>query len=123
MKKTVTINGHKHEFQFDLDNDHAVNGRFNGAEGPELIHDLVAEYGPDATVRSIAKKLCDRVQLYHVTINETVCKDFTYAVYGIDADDAKDEALTGNGELLTEHEIDTDFEVVDCMVAEEDTDD
>jgi hypothetical protein len=119
MTKMVTINQHKYEFKFELYNGKAVNGRFKGSDGPNLLNDLIAQYGKDATLHDVVQKLCASIQLYHVVINETSSIDYLYEVYGLDEDDAKDAAMTGNGECINEHEIDTDIQCVECVLVEE----
>jgi hypothetical protein len=119
MTKNIELNGHAYPFHFERKGRELVGGHFNGADvGSGLIDDIIVEYGPQATLHTVMEqimdKLRDSVTIYRVTINETVCKDYVYEVEAIDEEDAKDIAMTGDGELVSEHEIHTEIEVVDC---------
>jgi hypothetical protein len=125
MVKSIMLNGHKHNLHFRFKNGKAENVHF-GAGDAELLHDLVVEFGPTAklhdVIEQLTTKLNDKLKLYHVVINEVRCYDYTYEVWAFDEDDAKEMAMTGEGDPVSEHEISTDFHVEECNLFEGDDD-
>jgi hypothetical protein len=117
MTRKIRINGQEHDFTFDIVDDRAVNGRFNGAED-NIIKDLIAEYGKTAVLHEIVQQICEDIQLYSVVVRETIITDFVYETYAMSTDDARDEIMAGNGKLVDTDELCTDSEIVDCKLVE-----
>jgi hypothetical protein len=122
----VKIQGHEYEMTYDVKDGKAVNGRFKDMDLAtllELCTDAIAQYGKDVKLHEVTRKLCDSIKLYQVTINETSSIDYTYEVYAFGEVDAMDEVITGKGDLLYKHEVDTDTECVKCVLVCKETDD
>jgi hypothetical protein len=119
MTKIVEVNNHRYLFSFDIKRGKAVNGRFRASDGAKLIEDLLETHGGHRKLGELIDEICASIKLYHVTINETKTVDYTSELYGTSIEDAKNEAMTGNGDCVIEHEVNTDFEVVDCVQVDE----
>jgi hypothetical protein len=118
MTKKIRINGHEHAFTFDIVDGKAVNGRFNGAED-NIIKDLVAEYGRTAVLHELVQDLCAQIRRYNVVVHDTTVIEFVYETYAMNTNDARDEVMAGNGELVDDNELSIDSEIVACIPIEE----
>jgi hypothetical protein len=118
MTKKIELNGNSHEFIFTMTDGKAVNGHFH-SDNSQLLQDLVVEYGEDAKLDEIVKKICDSIRIYHVAIDKTSCIEYVYEVYATDEDDAKDEALSGYHDCICTHELHTEYDIVDCIMINE----
>jgi hypothetical protein len=111
----ITLNGHQHEFAFELHDGKAANGRFKAEAGSQLVHDLSVQYGKDANIQAVIQQICDSIKLYQVVMNKTTCVERIYKVYAIDEADAiTSVGYNDDAYIVDENVLPTDWKYVTC---------